>query len=220
MFFASLTAHQRKVLNLLFHLTEFQERLQDLLDDLERKVNVSNRLSLSMVLGEELYDGNNKSSIYASNNENYEYMAYLTYNYYLEKTGGTAKKWSSNDSSYGPCYEGGQNGYCYVIDKSEILKYDKMLFNVGEKLLKGSGYVLLKGDKFYVTDIPYLGGDLYSVSMKDVVSVVKNNDTTITYIATWNYSLNSGQTVKNIDIKYTFKLNDDNEYYLYSAVKA
>lgn len=173
-----------------------------------------------MVLGNELYEGNNMSNIYVSNDDMYEYMAYLTYNYYLEKTGNTAKKWSSNDSSYGPCYKGGQNGYCYVIDKTEILKYDKMLFNVGEKLLKGAGYVLLKGDKFYVTDVPYLGGDISSSSMGDVVSVEKNTDKSIDYTVTWNYKLNDGKPIKNINIRFIFKLNGNNEYYLYSAVKA
>lgn len=194
---------------------------QDLLDDLERKVVSSNFLSLSMVLGNELFDGNSLSSIYALNKNEYEYMAYLTYNYYLEKTGNTANKWSSKDSSYGPCFEQGQNGYCYAIDKSEILKYDKMLFNIGENLLlNGDGFALLKGNKFYVTDIPYLGGNIDSSSMVDVVSVEKNADNTITYIATWNYKLTGGKPAKNINIKFTFKSNGANDYYLYSAERA
>ena len=105
----------------------------DVLDDLKNKIDVSNVLTLDNVLGSELYQGNKSFTIYTENSDSYDYMIYLTYNYYLASTGKTAEKWSSKDSSYGPCYVDGQNGYCYVIDKTEMEKYDKMLFNLNKE---------------------------------------------------------------------------------------
>ena len=100
--------------------------------DVMRNLDLNLQALTPMIEGEEatiLLNGveYKASKVDLSSYEDIYYMSYLTYNYYLSKTGNKPNKWTSKEASYGPCYKDGQNGYCYVIDKAEMLKYDKML---------------------------------------------------------------------------------------------
>ena len=188
-----------------------------LLKDLEKRAELSSRLSLSIVYDQ--YD-EGLSGVFSENDteDAYSIESLITYEYYLYKTGIKAKEWSTSDSSYGPCFEQSQNGYCYVVDKAEMLKYDKTMFNIGEKLLNGlEGYTLLKGDKYYVTGIPY-GPANAEITDSETVSSVMNDDKSIDLVV--KYSIDEdyeGFKANVVNYKYTFKLNADNDYYLYSV---
>lgn len=191
---------------------------QELLKDLEKKAELSKYLALDIIFDKEIANvGMSNVLIYNDDESTHMYAAIATYEYYLYKTGKTAEKWTSKKASDGPCYEDGQNGYCYVIDKNEMEKYDKMFFNFGEDIFDGDGYVLLKGDKFYVTDMPYLGGNL-SVGTVSAVSATKNIDDSISYVVNYNVEVND-KPGESVDVKYTFKPNDNGDYYLYMVTR-
>lgn len=184
--------------------------------DLDKKVNITERYAGT---GFYMNDINSKMVIANASEQDYPYFAYATYQYYIYKTGKTIKEWSSKDKNYGPCYVDGQNGYCYPMDKADVLKYEKELYNMGVKIFDlKEGYSIVKGDKVYVTSVPWNGS--LSVEQKNVVSVVKNNDT-IEYIANYvvgNYVPDESSNV-NMTIKYIFKANTDGNFYLHSFEK-
>ena len=184
--------------------------------DLDKKVNITEHYAGT---GFYMNDINSKVVIANASEQHYPYFAYATYQYYIYKTGKTIKEWSSKDKNYGPCYVGGQNGYCYPMDKADVLKYEKELYNMGVKIFDlKEGYSIVKGDKVYVTSVPWNGS--LSVEQKNVVSVVKNNDT-IEYIANYvvgNYVPDASSNA-NMTIKYIFKANTDGNFYLHSFEK-
>ena len=99
-----------------------------------------------------------------------------------------------------------------------MLKYDKMLFNIGSELLNAdTPFSLLNDDKFYITDIPFNGW--INVETIGEVSITKNDDKSINYIVNYNVSGIGTQEVRSVNINYTFKLNADGDYYLYSVTK-
>lgn len=184
---------------------------QELRKDLDKKVDLN-----AHFVGTGIYTGNIKN-IVAENTDVYDYLAYITYQYYIYKTGTTIDKWSTSDSSYGQCYKNSQNGYCYPIDKTSILQYEKELYNIGEDVFDVvDGYSIVKGNKVYVTDVPW--NDSLKVEQKNVVSVVKNNDV-IEYTATYAVGTYDVNETQNMTIKYLFKANEDGNYYLYSFEK-
>ena len=192
----------------------------ELLVDLEKKAKLASWYAVDIMYDDVMFN-TGLSNIFGENNQDiyYEVAASITYRYYLYKTGAEAESWTTEDITYGPCFEQSQNGYCYVIDKEEILKYDKTMFNIGEKMLGTfDGYALLKNGKYYITDIPY-GPASLEVSEGETVSSTMNEDKSIDLVV--KYSIESRYTgmdaYKEVNYRYTFKLNQDNEYFLYSV---
>ena len=184
--------------------------------DLDKKVN----LTTDFVVSELRYNESNEYKFVFGEDKSlndYAYFAFATYNYYIYKTGKTIQKWSTNDMSYGPCYKDGQNGYCYPIDKNEILKYEKEYLNMGIKIFDlKEGYSIVKDNKVYVTSVPWGGG--FSATNNGAMSV-ERKDNVIEYCASHSTEMSDGAPNKIINVKYIFKMNTDGNFYLYSFEK-
>lgn len=154
-------------------------------------------------------------NIFAENVDAYPYFANATYDYYIYKTGAKKEKYSTKDASLPTCYEDAQNGYCYVVSKEMIVKYNKEMYNVSMDAFNLGDWTTTKGDKVYVTPTPWNGA--YSTEKTGVISVTKNNDT-IEYVASHSIELN-GDDKKSTNIKYIFKTNEDGNFYLHSFEK-
>ena len=184
--------------------------------DLDKRVN----LTYHFVLSKLRYDDSKEFKFVFGEDKSlndYAYFADATYNYYIYKTGKTIQKWSTNDMSYGPCYKDGQNGYCYPIDKNEILKYEKEYLNMGIKIFDLKvGYSIVKDNKVYVTSVPWDGG--FSTTNNGAMSV-ERKDNVIEYCASHSTEMPDGDPNKIINVKYIFKMNTDGNFYLYSFEK-
>lgn len=154
-------------------------------------------------------------NIFAENVDAYPYFANATYDYYIYKTGAKKEKYSTKDASLPTCYEDSQNGYCYVVSKEMIVKYNKEMYNVSMDAFNLGDWTATRGDKVYVTGVPWNGG--YNTEKTGVISVTKNNDT-IEYVASHTIELN-GDDKKSTNIKYIFKTNEDGNFYLHSFEK-
>lgn len=154
-------------------------------------------------------------NIFAENKDAYSYFANATYNYYIYKTGAKKEKYSTKDASLPTCYEQSQNGYCYVVSKDMIVKYNKEMYNVSMDAFNLGDWTSTRGDKVYVTPTPWNGA--YSTEKTGVISVTKNNGT-IEYVASHSIELNAGDK-QSMNIKYIFKTNEDGNFYLHSFEK-
>lgn len=196
--------------------TEEEEKVDNTISDALRK-DLDKKVDLSyhfVVTG--LYlDKNDIKNVFAENKDAYSYFANATYNYYIYKTGAKEEKYSTKDASLPTCYEQSQNGYCYVVSKEMIIKYNKEMYNVSMDAFNLGDWTLTKGDKVYVTDVPWNGA--YFTEKTGVISVTKNNDT-IEYVASHSIGLNADEK-ENMNVKYIFKANEDGNFYLHSFEK-
>jgi len=190
---------------------------QELRRDLDKRAELSKFLAMLLIFKDDT------TSVIAENTGNdYEIdaeIANITYDYYIYKSGKEKQKYVSYDSNFSTCYDQAQNGYCYVGDKEEVLKYEKEFFNLGEKVFKLNVYAVTKNDKIYVTPVA-LGGSIQNLETISVVSVTKNADKSISYVV--NYYIGAtlgGVKNQNINVNYTFKLNNEGNYYLYAISK-
>lgn len=181
--------------------------------DLDKKVS----LTAHYVTTALTYDANTVNNVFSKNEDDYDYFALRTYDYYLYKTGATKEKYSTKDAKLSTCYEQSQNGYCYVVDKTMLLKYNQELYNVSADAFNTGMYTTTRDDKIYVTPIPWNGADTTKVT--EVVSVEKKDDV-IEYVAKHTISEYTSQSDGiEMTIKYIFKVNNDGNYYLYSFEK-
>lgn len=178
----------------------------ELRKDLDKKVELTSNFIVS---GLYLNDDEMKYKI----NENidaYPYLAEATYKYYLYKTGSQAEKYTTNDSSFSTCYEQAQNGYCYVVSKAEIEKYNKELYNISMDAFNLGDWTTTKEDKIYITPVPW--NSSYSIVLLEVSSVERGWNS-IEYVA--EYSIQEGnKELDIIKVKYIFEKNTDGNYYL------
>lgn len=177
--------------------------------DLDKKVDLTRHFVIS---GLQYKKEGELKNIINENTHAYSYFAYATYKYYLYKTGDKQEKYTTKDSSLPTCYDQAQNGYCYVASKANIEKYNKELYNVSMEAFNLGDWTTTKGDKIYVTPVPWNGAD--SSQTDSVISVVKNGDT-IEYVAKQSI-LRYEDVLGDMTIKYIFKTNEDGNFYLHS----
>ena len=180
--------------------------------DLDKKVDLTRQF---VVTGLYYKKGGELKNIINENVDAYSYFAYATYNYYLYKTGDKQEQYTTKDPSLATCYDQAQNGYCFVASKANIEKYNKELYNVSMDAFNLGDWTTTKGDKIYVTPVPWNGA--VSSQTDSVVSVVRNGDT-IEYVAKQSIK-DYDEVIFNVDVKYVFKANEDGNFYLHSFEK-
>lgn len=180
--------------------------------DLDKKVDLTRQF---VVTGLYYKKGGELKNIINENVDAYSYFAYATYNYYLYKTGDKQEQYTTKDPSLATCYDQAQNGYCFVASKANIEKYNKELYNVSMDAFNLGDWTTTKGDKIYVTPVPWNGA--VSSQTDSVVSVVRNGDT-IEYVAKQSIK-DYDKVIFNVDVKYIFKANEDGNFYLHSFEK-
>lgn len=187
----------------------------ELRNDLDKKAELSKRLAINIIYDSRLFNSGYKNVISENTDSIYANLAYATYEYYIYKTGNKRETYTTDDSSLATCYSQANVGYCYVSDKSDILIYEKQFYNMGEKIFDLGDWASIRGDKIFVNSVP---GNNISIETISVVSVTMIEDKSISYVV--SYKVGFGSDIENVNVNYTFKLNENKDYYLYSVNKA